>query len=76
MKRIQSRATNVALIVLGAVLTLLGFAGVLEELWMGDPAGLLEPNRVIWTVVFLGLGLWCGLGGWMNLRNSHGHRVG
>jgi hypothetical protein len=72
MKRIQSRHLNIALVVSGVVFTMLAVASVAEGVWMDGVLGLVDPNTIIWGAVFLALGLWCGLGGWQNLRTSEG----
>jgi hypothetical protein len=72
VNRIQSRGLNIALVVAGAILSLLAIATVVEGTWMYGIRGLVEPNTVIWAIVFLALGLWCGLGGWKNLRSPEG----
>jgi hypothetical protein len=59
---------NICFVALGAALILLALASIAEALWMGGIHELIEPNTIIWGVVFMGLGTWCGLGGWKNLR--------
>lgn len=74
MRPLQSRAVNVALILVGTVFTLLAIAGVIEALWTEGPAGLIQPNTIIMCGLFLGVGSWCVWGGWSNLRATRAVR--
>ena len=68
MKPIRSRPTNLALVGTGVLLIVLAVAGLIEGLIRDGLRGVTDLNTIIWTVVFGGLGTWCGLGGWANLR--------
>lgn len=71
-RTINSKVLMVLIVLMGTLLLLLGFAGIVEMIIKDIyPYGLnFNPTNGIFSVVFICLGAWCFLGGLKGLRGS------